>query len=427
MKTIIKYFILSFVVLFGLILYILMFQVNGWRAFTVLSSSMEPAINTGSLVFIKKIPAEKLREGDIITFNAPRSNNITVTHRIVIKELENNAIKIKTKGDKNKTADSWTIYDSAILGKVEYVIPYIGYGFSFLNSKIGILLFIVLPSMWILLDEIHYLIKLIKENILIKNKLNSVLLLLIGFSILLSNLNPPNTYALVSDSAILNETTYIVTANPNPELRIHFSENKKYLSFLLTNISGYDFFEYNLTYKHNMPVIGERLTGNEHITGKEKFEKAILLGTCSDKSCVYHKRIMDIELEVTLINKSGNKVTLKGFIENQIDPDEFPSCLAPTGKVIASYSKGKHEIIGVGLLSGSDYVYQLNEHNKDRVMQCYCSENGRGIQTNWIRTDDIEGYKTKGWPYSIKSGSSWNLDAGSYAAQNVEYKCSIKY
>lgn len=83
-----------------------------------------------------------------------------------------------------------------------------------------------------------------------------------------------------------------------------------------------------------------------------------------------------------------------------------------------------HEIIGVGLLKGSDIVYQLTKNSKEKVLQCYCSESGRGIQTNWLKTREIEKYKLLGWPYSIVSGTGWNLDAGSYVAQNIDYICN---
>ena len=79
----------------------------------------------------------------------------------------------------------------------------------------------------------------------------------------------------------------------------------------------------------------------------------------------------------------------------------------------------------MGLLKGSDTVYELTKNSKEKVLQCYCPLAGTGIQTNWLRTSEIDKYKTAGWPYSIVSGLVWNLDDSPYVAQNIGYVCNL--
>ncbi len=103
----------------------------------------------------------------------------------------------------------------------------------------------------------------------------------------------------------------------------------------------------------------------------------------------------------------------------------FGSCVNPQGKVLASYDTGKHGILGKReLISGSDAVYQSSERG---VTQCFCPEDGNGIQTNWLDASkltgtEIETWKKDGWTY-FATGSSWGLEDVPYLAKNTDYAC----
>ena len=72
--------ILSLIVVITVLLLILLFI--GIEPFVVLSGSMEPKIETGSLCFInKKVKYEDIEENDIIAFKM--SDKTLVTHRVV--------------------------------------------------------------------------------------------------------------------------------------------------------------------------------------------------------------------------------------------------------------------------------------------------------------------------------------------------------
>ncbi len=106
--------------------------------------------------------------------------------------------------------------------------------------------------------------------------------------------------------------------------------------------------------------------------------------------------------------------------------EDFPSCLNPQGNVIASYDEGTHGIVGDrGEHQGSDRVYQLDGNAK--VLQCFCEDNGRGIQTNWWKADslseqDIKNMTHSGW-VDIPNGTLWGLDNARYIAKNSGYTC----
>lgn len=105
---------------------------NGYGPYqfkSVLSGSMEPNISVGSLVVVKRIPPQKLKVDDIISFSA---NGQVITHRIIFIE---NTGEIITKGDANNYEDA--TYEKEIIGKVLVSIPKVGYFFRLLQSTSG--------------------------------------------------------------------------------------------------------------------------------------------------------------------------------------------------------------------------------------------------------------------------------------------------
>lgn len=106
-------------------------------------------------------------------------------------------------------------------------------------------------------------------------------------------------------------------------------------------------------------------------------------------------------------------------------PPEFPSCVNPQGSLIANYSSGTHGIPGVVTsYQGTDSVYAVTEN---AVIQCLCTVDGEGIQTNWwkvssLTEEEIESFKSQGWNF-IPDGSAWGLDPVYYLAKNSNYSC----
>ncbi len=93
------------------------------KAYVVKSSSMEPAIMAGSVIYISQYGEEEsISPGDIVSFQA---GDAKVTHRIVAVDSERGSVT--TKGDANQVCDSAPTSFDAIEGKVRFCIPAIGY------------------------------------------------------------------------------------------------------------------------------------------------------------------------------------------------------------------------------------------------------------------------------------------------------------
>lgn len=126
----------------------------GIRPYVVLSASMEPTIMTGSLVYIQKPDAkvifsnlveyEEPKAGDIVAFNQGEGkNSITVVHRIQNIDSEGN---YTMKGDNNQSDDIATIKKSQLVGRYKWDIPYLGYFTTWLQSKKGLIIAVILAA-----------------------------------------------------------------------------------------------------------------------------------------------------------------------------------------------------------------------------------------------------------------------------------------
>jgi signal peptidase len=110
-----------------LILYIL-----GIVPYVVLSGSMEPSIETGSVCFINKhAKFENIKEKDVIAFKM--NDGTLVTHRAI----EINDSGIVTKGDNNKDADRNIVTNSNFVGKNLFWIPKVGYVIKAFQTTTG--------------------------------------------------------------------------------------------------------------------------------------------------------------------------------------------------------------------------------------------------------------------------------------------------
>ena len=104
----------------------------GIKTFVVVSGSMEPNLNIGDIVVVKKCNENEIDKNDIISY---RYGESIITHRIVeIIETENGREYI-TKGDNNNVNDNINLKYEDIEGKYVGKIKYIGKMIMFLKSK----------------------------------------------------------------------------------------------------------------------------------------------------------------------------------------------------------------------------------------------------------------------------------------------------
>lgn len=114
-----------------------------YKAYNITTNSMEPTINMGDIIIVKKVKDEEnLKNGDIIT------------HRIIDIVETNGEKRYITKGDNNNIPDLEKLSFSQIEGVKVISIPYLGKIIEFLENQI-IFLIIILTILIIYLYKLN--------------------------------------------------------------------------------------------------------------------------------------------------------------------------------------------------------------------------------------------------------------------------------
>lgn len=129
---------------------------GGIKSYVVLSGSMEPAIKTGSVVVV--IRQSAYSTGNVITFGISTRQTPPTTHRIIDVERIGNIFYYSTKGDANNTPDSKKTPHGAVIGKVLFSIPFIGYGVAAAQKPLGFILLVVVPALALIIIEIQKIV-----------------------------------------------------------------------------------------------------------------------------------------------------------------------------------------------------------------------------------------------------------------------------
>ena len=109
---------------FLIVIVLLVSGIFKYQLVAIASGSMEPVYYRGDAVIIEKINAKEVKIGDILVFKVGSG---IVTHRVVEISQEDGKMVFRTKGDNNKTEDTFDIDDSDVKGIVKYVVKYLGY------------------------------------------------------------------------------------------------------------------------------------------------------------------------------------------------------------------------------------------------------------------------------------------------------------
>lgn len=122
------------------------FPLFGYKPYVVLSGSMEPQIQTGSIVMIDENDTD-VEINDIIAYQL--DNEMAVTHRVIDKQ-DGNFI---TKGDANEVEDLNPVSEQQVIGTYMFSVPKVGYVVTEIQTKPVILIPIISGICLILLGN----------------------------------------------------------------------------------------------------------------------------------------------------------------------------------------------------------------------------------------------------------------------------------
>ena len=139
----------------------------GIMPMSVQTDSMAPTFKAGDLIFVKKIDdLNALSKDDVITFYTIIEGARTLnTHRIAEINDSDGIKSFITRGDNNMIDDEIPIYASDIVGKwTGKKIPGAGKVLTFLRSKTGFFVCIVIPMALFFLFELYKFVATMVES-----------------------------------------------------------------------------------------------------------------------------------------------------------------------------------------------------------------------------------------------------------------------
>jgi len=128
------------------------------KLFVIQSGSMEPSIETASLIL--SVPRENYTKGEVISFN---SKGRVVTHRIARVDVKNGTPMYFTKGDANEDLDAGLVYSEDIVGSVMLVVPKVGYAVDQAKTPKGFILLVIIPATIIIYEELRKILSELRK------------------------------------------------------------------------------------------------------------------------------------------------------------------------------------------------------------------------------------------------------------------------
>lgn len=140
-------------------------NIFGYSVFRVLTGSMEPAIETDSLILVRRIDPSEIKKDDIISFYSqdPSHGGAVNTHRVVSAEQDGELWYYTTKGDANQVADKYIVTSNDLIGKVIFTSHALGLFVRLLANPLIFIPVILLPLFMILLSNLIRTVRLAKK------------------------------------------------------------------------------------------------------------------------------------------------------------------------------------------------------------------------------------------------------------------------
>lgn len=126
----------------------------GARPQTVLTGSMEPAISPGDVVVDERIAPGEAELGDVVTFRDPEDQSRLITHRVVAIRRAGSHYWFRTRGDANNTTERWRVAAAGDLGRVAYVVPWVGHAAVLARTPFGLWLLVLVPLLLLAAEEL---------------------------------------------------------------------------------------------------------------------------------------------------------------------------------------------------------------------------------------------------------------------------------
>ena len=103
-------------------------KLGGATAYTILTGSMRPGMPPGTLVVVRHTALDRIRTGDVITYQLRSGEPTVVTHRVVSVGMSlDGKYHFVVQGDANNSPDVNPVIAEQVRGVRWYSVPYLAY------------------------------------------------------------------------------------------------------------------------------------------------------------------------------------------------------------------------------------------------------------------------------------------------------------
>jgi signal peptidase I len=152
-------------VVVGLVALVTAPRAVGVTPFTVLTGSMQPALDPGDVVLSQSRSPLEVRPGDVVTFHDPGRDGALVTHRVESMRRNGPTVSFVTKGDANDVSERWSVPADGSIGRAVLNVPEVGHVLQRAGTREGKLALIALPAALLVLMEMAGLLGLRREPV----------------------------------------------------------------------------------------------------------------------------------------------------------------------------------------------------------------------------------------------------------------------
>lgn len=142
-------------------------QIFGYIPLNIQTGSMEPTIMSGDLIITKAFDKDKdtLKENDVISFFSIEQNTTIIkTHRIKSVNTINGMTSYVTQGDNNSAEDSQQVAPGDVISVWNgFRIPVLGNVLTFLKTKVGFFICIIIPLAAFFIYQLYKFIMLLLD------------------------------------------------------------------------------------------------------------------------------------------------------------------------------------------------------------------------------------------------------------------------
>ncbi len=128
----------------------------GNTAVIVRSNSMKPVLRAGDVIVVRP-RAEGYEVGDIVAYESPNNEKLTVIHRVIDRSSTTSGFEYVTRGDAIEEVDPYLVQDRQVSGKQMLVVPYVGQVLAYGKTRWGLVGWVAGPVLLIIIGDGLYI------------------------------------------------------------------------------------------------------------------------------------------------------------------------------------------------------------------------------------------------------------------------------